>query len=302
MEETDMNLKIRKLAALMVLVLAVCACAGANAEVERNGLLDSAFSMLEEGNIFVERYNALTGAEVKPYFETGMPYFFGGKDFDRSMARYPEFSKKKCLETTTFYRKGSVYIEGFDCAGYAAWLRMDNGLSDLPSLSDLLYKWGNWGKYYLWNNNSKFNRPMPPLDELKDEAQVGDILVIHARGNHILTYIGTLRDYGFTAEEVPALADYLDYPLVIHCGVSPVYGERMQKLIDADTTGYFANVQTTNGGVQVSIWGVPREAADVHETVQGTDFDYFMINDGKQVMTIYDLTNVSAWRWLRIPE
>ena len=63
-----MNLKIRKLAALMVLVLAVCACVSANAEVERNGLLDSAFSMLEEGNIFVERYNALTGAEVKPYF------------------------------------------------------------------------------------------------------------------------------------------------------------------------------------------------------------------------------------------
>ena len=295
-------LKKKMLVLLALIALLVLGVVCAQAQVERNGLLDSAFSMLEKDNIFVTRYNEITGADVQPLFETGMPYFFGGKDYERSMARYPEFTKRKCWETTTFYRKNTVYIEGFDCAGYASWVRMDNGLSDLPSLNDLLYKWGNWGKYYLWNNNSKYNKPMPAMEEIKDEARVGDILVIHARGNHILMYIGTLRDYGFTEEEVPALKDYMDYPLMIHCGVSPVYGARIQALIDADTTGYFSNVATTNGGVQISIWGVPRDAAEVHETVQGTDHDWFLLGEGQQVMTIYDLTNVSAWRWLRIPE
>jgi hypothetical protein len=117
---------------------------------------------------------------------------------------------------------------------------------------------------------------------------------------HVVMYIGTLRDYGFTAEEVPDLAAYLDYPLVIHCGTHPQYGERFQQLIDSHPEKY-GNCLTTDGGVQVSIWGVPRDAAEYHETVQKNDFDYFKLPNG-QVMTIYDLKNVSKWRWMRIPE
>ena len=307
----------RKMMRRLAAILAVVAClAGlvpaAQAEVERNVLLDNAFKMLEEGNTFIERYNRITGADVQPIFASGVPYFFGGKYYDRMMANYPQYSKKTCQEVTRFYRKGTLYIYGLDCHGYICSLRAESGWSKISPLSFYFqpvytdrktHKKYDMAQYYIWWKYGKSSKPdnlLPELDQVKDTAQVGDLLIIHARGNHILMYIGTLRDYGFTEEEVPALAKYMDYPLMIHCGISPVYGERIQKVLDADPD-YFKKVKTTNGGVQVSIWGVPRSDAEKHATVQGNDFDWFVLPNG-QVMTIYDMTSVSMWRWLRLPE
>ncbi len=309
---------MRKL--LVILMAALClawTAVPAGAEVERHVLLDNAFKMLEEGNIFIERYNEITGADVTPIFATGVPYFFGGKDYALMMERYPQFRKKSCLERTRFFKKGGVYVYGLDCQGYIYALRKESGWSGISPLNPMFQpvytdkKTGrkyDWEQYYIWwkygtekgKKNKRDDNPLPALDTVKDTAQVGDLLMIHARGNHILMYIGTLRDYDFTEEEVPALKDYMDYPLMIHCGISPVYGERIQQVIDADKE-YFKKTLTTNGGVQVSIWGVPREAAEYHETVQRNDFDYFKLPNG-QVMTIYDFKDVSRWRWMRLPE
>ena len=56
---------MKKLTALLVLMLTMgLSILPAQAEVERSKLLDAAFSMLEEGNDFVRRYNEMTGAEV----------------------------------------------------------------------------------------------------------------------------------------------------------------------------------------------------------------------------------------------
>ncbi len=56
---------MKKMTALLMLVLTMGLCIlPAQAEVERSKLLDAAFSMLEEGNDFVRRYNEMTGAEV----------------------------------------------------------------------------------------------------------------------------------------------------------------------------------------------------------------------------------------------
>ena len=308
---------MRRLAAILAVVLCLAGLVpAAQAEVERNVLLDNAFKMLDEGNIFIERYNQITGADVQPIFASGVPYFFGGKDYDKMMEKYPQFSKKTCREVTRFFRKGTVYICGLDCHGFISSVRSESGYSKLSPLNFIFqpvytdkttHKKYNWEQYYIWwkydasnKTSSRKDNPLPPLDQVKDTAEVGDLLLIHARGNHILMYIGTLRDYGFTEEEVPALADYMDYPLMVHCGISPVYGERIQKVLDADPE-YFKKTKTTNGGVQVSIWGVPRDKAEQHATVQGNDFDWFVLPNG-QVMTIYDMTNVSRWRWMRLPE
>ena len=52
---------MKKLTALLVLMLTmVLSILPAQAEVERSKLLDAAFSMLEEGNDFVHRYNEMT--------------------------------------------------------------------------------------------------------------------------------------------------------------------------------------------------------------------------------------------------
>ena len=81
----------RPVAILVLIILLAGMIPFAGAEVERNILLDNAFKMLEEGNIFIERYNQLTGAEVVPILPSGVPYFFGGKDYSRIIKNLPRF-------------------------------------------------------------------------------------------------------------------------------------------------------------------------------------------------------------------
>lgn len=272
----------------------------AQAQVEHSPFLDAAFSCLEKDNIFQRRYNEITGDNVESIMELGIPYYFGGRYMDRITSRAPEYSKYKCWETTKFYRKNTLYIDGFDCSGFTKWICTQVGLPEHDSLSNMIlrYEYQRNGNH-IYNHREGFE--MPPYDQLKDTLQVGDFLVAKDGARHIMMYIGTLRDYNFTAEEVPELADYLDYPLVIHCGPSPVYGARFQEYLDErQDDPYFKNVQTTNGGVEVSIIGVPMDAAPYQEHVQITDYSYFLIDDGAYPLTIWDLPSCTSFCWFRM--
>lgn len=282
---------------LLFLVSLCFVSVGSQALVEKNPMLDKALSMLEEGNVFLERYNELTGSDVQALFPLGVPYFFGGQSYDKMMARYPEYGQAKSLETTHFYRAGKSYVLGFDCSGYADWICLANGLEEIPPLSNAITHYGKYRNNYVFTSNSHVYNPMPDWSEVAQHLQVGDFYILHHGSRHILMFIGTLRDYGFTAEEVPELANYLDYPLVAHCGVSPVYGERFEKFIAENE--WYSKCNTTNGGVQISILGVPLEEAPYHERVQITDFAYYKLPDNDQVMTIFDLEIVQSYCWFR---
>ena len=278
---------IKKIVILLFALSLLLVALPAGAEVERSPFLDAAFQCLEKDNIFQRRYNEITGAEVTSIFDLGIPYYFGGRYMERMTERAPEYSKYKCWETTKFYRKDSFYIDGFDCSGFTQWIYAQAGMPAHDSLSNMILKWeyqrnGN----HLYNHRDGFE--MPPYDQLKDTLQVGDLLVAKDGARHIMMYIGTLEDYGFTAEEVPELANYLDYPLVIHCGPSPVYGARFQEYLDNQQDPYYKNVKTTNGGVEVSILGIPMEDAPIQEHVQITDYSYFLIDDGQLQVTLGD--------------
>ncbi|MBQ8654042.1 MAG: C40 family peptidase [Clostridia bacterium] len=289
---------MKKIIALLLLLLTLLGCAAAHAEVERSPLLDAAFTMLEKDNIFQRRYNEITGANVESYFETGLPYFFGGKEGEKVLSKLPYFSQRKCWETTKFYRKNSWYLQGFDCSGYTRWIYKQVGLPEHDDLDNMILHWRYQDEgYHLYNHRPGYE--MPPYDQLKDHLVVGDLLVSKVSARHIMMYIGTLRDYGFTAEEVPELADYLDYPLAIHCGPHPKYGERIQNYLDANRDRY-KNTKTTNGGVAVSIIGVPLEAATHHEFVQVSDFYYFMLDNDTTAMTIWDLPSATSFCWFRM--
>ena len=296
-----------------VLLLAAALCLScfsiAMAELEQNPLLDAAFSAIEADNIFQRRYNEITGSNVESLFALGVPYFFGGQvnykgklvNNEELMEDYPLYAKEVCAETTKFYRTGQLYIYGFDCSGYTKWIRVQCGLKEHPGLSDMITKHSEWS-HHIYNGGTNFssaNKPMPAFNELKDTLQIGDLLVTKHRARHIMMYIGTLADYGFTAEEVPELADYLDYPLVIHCGPNPMYGERFEQLIQSDLERY-GRCATTDGGVCVSIIGVPVDAAPYHEHVQINDYDYFLIDDGNYMLTIRDVEEASSWCWYRM--
>ena len=141
---------------------------------------------------------------------------------------------------------------------------------------------------------------MPPFDQLKDSLMVGDLFAMKhpdSMYRHIMMYIGTPRDFGITETEAPDLQPYLDYPLEIHCGTSPLYGERFQQFIDSHPED-FGNCLTTDGGVQVSIIGVPLDKTPYHIHVQNTDFSYFILSDGTW-MTALDVFNLSSYCWYR---
>lgn len=263
--------------------------------VQQCTFLDSAFSMLEEGNIFLKRYNDITGANVEPVFPNGVPYFFGGQDSKMVFRDVPEYAVRSCWETTRFYRKNQKYIYGFDCSGFTKWLFKQNGWTEHESLSKLVNEWGKYGKYHIFSHRK--GKEPPAYEELKNYLQVGDLLITKHRSRHVMMYIGTLRDYGYTAEQVPELANYLDYPLVVHCGPNPDAGERFQQVIDANTEKY-GRCKTTNGCVCVSIVGVPYEAAPHSANVQVDDFYWFELEDGYK-LTLRDYDQASTFIWYR---
>ena len=271
--------------------------------VQRSAALDAAFKMVEDGNPFLAAYNEITGAEIENYFPCGMPYFFGGKH-DQYVdgvplwySRYPEYAKRKCWETTHFYRKNSYYIYGMDCTGYTQWIYEQVGWPEHDTLEKMITNYGKYGKYHVYSHRK--GQEMPPYNELAEHLEIGDLLAAKKGSRHIMMFIGTLRDYGFTAETAPELADYLDYTLVIHSGPNPDYGDRIQQYLDEHAEDeYYADVLIPNGGVAVSIIGVPMEDAPHHAEVQETEFAWFELPDGYKI-TIWDLSAATSFVWYR---
>ena len=50
----------------------------------------------------------------------------------------------------------------------------------------------------------------------------------------------------------------------------------------------------------MSIVGVPPEKAPYHEHVQITDYDYFLIDEGRYMLTIWDLPSATSFCWFRM--
>ena len=253
----------------------------AYALVEQNILLDTAFSMLEAGNPILERYNKITGADVQVGYELGLPYFYGGRKESLLM------TIAEAQETTYSFTQGERYIYGFDCSGYTNWINSKTGRPQHDTLEYMITK------YWKYRDNQL---PVKDIayDQLKDYLQVGDYLVANHNGRHIMMYIGTLADYGYTAEDVPHLAAYLDYPILIHCGSNPMYTERYTQYIEENNL----NCHTTIGGVAICIVGMhPQDASHVY---LGEEYYTVCFDLDGYVLTIYDIYSTSSYVWFRL--
>ncbi|MBR4502198.1 MAG: C40 family peptidase [Clostridia bacterium] len=251
--------------------------------VERSPELDAALSMLEEGNPFITAYNEQTGADISARFPDGCPYFFGGKDVSLIG------KSRKAWESSTYYKEGEWYPAGLDCVGFTRWVFAESGRSEHPSISALVGERGAACRIDMTEG-----QPALILFEL---LKVGDLLAIrHASGGyHIMMYIGTLRDFGFSQEEVGAkLRNKLDYPLMIHCSSNRDYTDRY--LIWNRANAPWAN--TTDGGVMVSVFGCSEDDCDgILQNLDKTSMPY--IDFKGYHLTVYNPDEGAVCRWIR---
>lgn len=283
----------------LLLICALLCPAAALALVERSPVLDTAFSLLEEGNLFLTRYNQLTGADVQTCFPYGVPYFYGGTKASTVFSKAPEYVAIKAWTSSPLYYKADTqYIMGFDCGGFSHYVCQNSGLTDHDKLSAML------SQQYCDRHRHLFcteHDNMPALDKLHQYLQPGDLLVARrGSGYHIMCYVGTLRDYAVTAEEYPELAPWLDDPLVIHCSAHPAFGERfLEKVIKTNRSRYGA-CQTTDGGVAVSLLCYDISIAPESGVMQKQEHHWFTMDDGNLLLNVIDLPHYEQYAWLRM--
>ena len=263
--------------------------------LEASSLLDSALSLLDEDNFFLFRYNEITGSDIHAVFPLGVPYLWGGAYSQTMFSRAPDwYPTRICYSSSEFFEEGRVYLGGFDCIGYIRWIWLDNHLGKIPSLNELLDDKTRLLRQSLYSSSEQMVNPAPDWETLGKTLTPGALFVNRKEGGgrHIMMYIGTPRMWGFTPESV--LGSCLDDLLMIHCGLSPVYGTRMQQYIDAHPDQYGV-CHTTDGGVAVSLLGPEKSAAPFHAHVQQTDYDFFILNG--TVMTLYSTDAVIRSCW-----
>ena len=237
-------------------------------------MLKNAFTVLEEGNPFVERYNRITGENVKARMAQGAPYFWGAQE-DHLFAKEPEYVVVPAWQDSpAYYKTGVLYMYGFDCVGFVKWAWKETYGQDMPARAALYKDTANQIR-----NTETGEGPL--WDGCLETLIPGDLLLLEhtGGGHHIAIYMGTLRMYGYTAEEVPELADRLDVPLVIHCTTNAQVSDRFADLIAHGLPKYHC-ATVTDGGVCVSLLVNDPENAPGFVHQQNQDTRYYTLPDG----------------------
>jgi len=249
--------------------------------------LEAALSLLEAGNPFLASYNRQTGAELGAAYPLGLPYFFGGRA-ERNLMRVMQ----PWSGASRYYRKERFYIYGYDCVGFIAHCLKKAGKRPPPSLSGLFADRRAFADREIRADGLGY----PALAAL---LQPGDLLALHKKsGFHTALFAGTLRDYGYTEENLPAaLAPYLDYPLIVHSGENPFYYGRYEDYIAA--TYKITKVTPPDGGATVSLLGVPAGRAPDWKAgrTSGHGAAYFWLSG--YPLTVYDTSEALGMRWYR---
>lgn len=282
---------------LLLCTLLLTIVTSAQALVQRHPLLDEAFALLEKDNIFQRRYNEITGAQVTSLFDRGVPYFFGGQGRWLTDS-HPDYRQMSPWQNSDEYKMDSLYLMGLDCSGFTGYVFEQAGYARHIPLSQILTQIDQRA-YQLYSHRKGMNVPADP-SKLSETLQVGDMLVAAHPKFHVLLYIGTLADYGFTAEEIPAAADYLHYPLGIHCGANPQKRATFAELIESDKL--YSDCLPPVGGVAVSLLGVPSKAATKLGNVGSEHFYGFMIDEDRLQLTIWIPKEPEYYCWYRAPE
>ena len=251
----------------------------------RSRYLDAALAFLEEGNPFLVRYNQMTDADIQPLCPLGCPYFWGGRQV-KSLLRVASPSS-----SSGYYQTDKKYLTGLDCAGFTRCINRETGFEDHPPISNMLNRSLYPDLYVRRAANASG-------ESLSDVLRIGDLLAIQhlSGGFHVAMYCGTLEDFGYDENTVPAaLVPYLRYPLLIHCTGSSDYHARYREWLEAQKK---FEITPPCGGVIVTILDVPLDAADAMTPNEiGLSAPCFDL-DGYHLQ-ITDLSQEKQYRWVR---
>ena len=244
--------------------------------VREDLLYDASLSMLEEGNPFLARYDETADSLLTAKLPLGVPYYYAGGTEEKFLRRfYPS-------TTTNYYREDHMYLCGLDCAGMTHLVYEKRGLERHPSISDLLYRGA--GSAALKDNDPSVWPAM---------LQPGDLIAVKHGTFHILMYLGTMRQFGWTEKDAGEATDLLDEPLAIHCGGNPFYYDRYRDYISK--MGY-RNTLPPDGGVTVSvICPSIKNAPHGGEAAWGKRFGWYMA-DG-QPLLVFPLDDCTDIAW-----
>ena len=234
------------------------------ASIRKNVWLDHALPLLEEGNSFLLRYNAATGSGLESLFPLGMPYFWGGRNYKAITARLPDYTVMEDWQSSGgHYIKGHHYVYGFDCIGLVRHVYFRSGLSLARKIGDMASDEYCLSGHHVWCSD---RHPLP--EDWKEAAaamEVGDLLLLHYPGTHAMIYIGTLRDYGYTEEQLPALSGALDFPLMIQSGSNPYCYFRFRDMLERrKKEKLFSKAEPPDGGASVCILGLERSDSEMN--------------------------------------
>ena len=244
-------------------------------------LLDTALSALQDGHWTLKQYQEIAGSLTRAQWpETGVPYYFGGHSEEKVL--YHRFFP---LQESRYYKPDRLYLCGFDCGSFLHWVEEKSEYLPHDSLSDILR-----------HRASLFPLAGLPLQEWNQALLPGDILVFDHGTLHTGMYLGTPRMFGLTAEAAPELAEWLDAPMMIHCGEDPFCYDRFKAYIESQD--FRMTTSPPDGGVTVSLL-VPssQDAPHVRTAPWGTEYGYFSVLD--QTMTVFPLDSCVEMAWFR---
>ena len=248
--------------------------------IREDAVYEAGFSLLEDGNIFLRQYDEVADSLLTARLPLGVPYYYAGRSEEKFLHRFhPE-------TTTNYYRYENLYFCGLDCVGMTRLVYEKSGLERHPSIVDILH--GEIGTAALRENDPSV---WPAF------LQPGDLIGVKHGYYHVMMYLGTLRQFGWTEATAGDAAPVLDAPLVLHCGGNPFYYDRYLEYIRE--MGY-ERTYPPDGGVTVSVIQPSIEKAP-HRMVSAWEQSYGWYEIKSQPLLVFPLDDCTMIAWYSSP-
>ena len=237
---------------------------------------EAALTMLEDGNPFIEYYDETADSLITASLPLGVPYYYAGRTEEKFLNRYyPQ-------TTTNYYRADHMYFCGLDCAGMTRLIFDKCNWEQHPTIMAMLAR--GLGTAALESRDPS---------EWQSLLLPGELFCVHHGTYHVMMYLGTLRQFGWTETDAGEASPLLDEPLVIHCGGNPYYYNRYYDYIQEK--GY-RNTYPPDGGVTVSvIRSTNKNAPHTMTTKWGKFFGWYMLGDYPLLVFPLDDCTEMAW-------